>query len=84
MVQEVFTLDTGDAICHSLAFDRLKTPKSLAVGCSDALIKFINIEKEEVTTNLKGHDDAVNSIYINHDNTAIFSCGNDGTIRVWK
>ena len=82
MVQELFTLDTGDAICHSLAFD--KATKSLAVGCSDALIKFINIEKEEVTTNLKGHDDAVNSIYINHDNTAIFSCGNDGTIRVWK
>ena len=82
MVQELFTLDTGDAICHSLAFD--KATKSLAVGCSDAFIKFINIEKEEVTTNLKGHDDAVNSIYINHDNTSIFSCGNDGSIRVWK
>ena len=61
MVQELFTLDTGDAICHSLAFD--KATKSLAVGCSDALIKFINIEKEEVTSNLKGHDDATQHIY---------------------
>jgi len=56
----------------------------LAVGCSDAAIKFINIEKEDITSTLKGHDDAVNSIYINHDNTAIYSTGNDGTIRVWK
>lgn len=82
MVQETFTLDTGDHICHSLAFD--KATKSLAVGCSDNSIKFINIEKADITSNLKGHDGAVNAIYINHDNSALYSTGNDGTIRVWK
>ena len=75
MVQEQFTLDTGDHICHSLAFD--KATKSLAVGCSDISIRFINIDKGDITTSLKGHDAAVNAIYINHDNSALYSAGND-------
>jgi WD40 repeat protein len=44
----------------------------------------INIEKGEITNILKGHDDAVNSLFINQDNSAMYSTGNDGTIRVWK
>jgi WD40 repeat protein len=64
MVQELMTIDTGDCIAHCLAFD--KTSKYLAIGCSDAEIKMVNLEKgNEVTTSLKGHDDAVNGIYIN-------------------
>jgi WD40 repeat protein len=76
------SVDTGDSIAHCLAFD--KSTKSLAVGCSDAEIKMINIEKGEISNTLKGHNDAVTSIYINHDNTALYSTGNDGTIRMWK
>lgn len=82
MVQELLTVDTGDAIAHCLCFD--KSTKSLAVGCSDSFIKMINIEKGEITNILKGHDDAVNALYINQDNTAMYSTGNDGTVRVWK
>lgn len=33
---------------------------------------------------LKGHEDAVNSVIINQDNTALYSASNDGTIRMWK
>ena len=82
MVQELASVDTGDAIAHCLAFD--KTTTSLAVGCSDKLIKIINVEKGEITGQLQGHDDGVNSLYINHDNSALYSAGNDGTVRVWK
>lgn len=57
MVQELMNVDTGDAIAHCLAFD--KSTKSLAVGCSNAEIKIINIEKGEITSSLKGHEDAV-------------------------
>lgn len=57
------TIDTGDAIAHSLCFD--KSSKFLAVGCSDAEIKMINLEKGEISSVLKGHDDAINSLYIN-------------------
>ena len=67
---------------HCLCFD--KSTKSLAVGCSDSFIKMINIEKGEITNILKGHDDAVNSLYINQDNSSMYSTGNDGTVRVWK
>ena len=45
-VQELATIDTGDVIAHSLAFD--KSNKTLAVGCSDAEIKIINVEKGEI------------------------------------
>lgn len=82
MVQELLQVDCGDAIAHTLAFD--KGTKALAVGCSDSEIKVINIEKGAISGVLKGHDDAVNSIYINHDNSAIYSAGNDGTVRIWK
>ena len=63
MVQELLTVDSGDAIAHALCFD--KSTKSIAVGCSDAEIKMINIEKAEVTQHLKGHTDAVTSLYVN-------------------
>ncbi len=82
MVQELMNIDTGDAIAHTLAFD--KGTKSLAVGCSNADIKIINIDKGEISSVLKGHEDAVTQIYINHDNSALYSTSNDGTIRIWK
>uniref|UniRef100_A0A7S3IIS9 Uncharacterized protein n=1 Tax=Strombidium inclinatum TaxID=197538 RepID=A0A7S3IIS9_9SPIT len=82
MVQELFTVDTGNAIAHCLTFD--KSTKMLAVGCSDAEIKMINIEKAELTSSLKGHEDGVTSLYINQDNGSLYSAGNDSTIRIWK
>jgi WD40 repeat protein len=75
-------VDTGDAIALSVAFD--KNSKMVAVGCSDADIKMVNIEKAEVTSHLKAHEDAVNGVVINQDNTTLYSIGSDGTIRVWK
>ena len=63
MVQELLSIDTGDAIAHCLAFD--KDTKSICVGSSDSQIKIINIEKGEIVSTLKGHDDSVNSLYIN-------------------
>lgn len=82
MVQELLTVDTGDFVCHSLCFD--KSTQQIAVGCADHEIKLINIANQEVSGVLKGHDDAVNSVHINHDNSALYSASNDGTIRMWK
>ena len=82
MVQELLTVDVGDTIAHCLAFD--KKTKMLAVGCSDAEIRMINMDKQQITNQLKGHEDAVNSIYVNHDNHYLYSAANDGTIRTWK
>ena len=48
------------------------------------MIKMINIEKGEITAQLKGHEDSVNQLFINQDNSAMYSCGNDGKICVWK
>ncbi len=82
MVQELLSVDTGDSICHCAAFD--KNTKAIAVGCGDAMIKVINIEKGEITSTLKGHEDAVNTLYINQQNNSMYSAGNDGKVCIWR
>jgi WD40 repeat protein len=63
MVQEVLTVDTGDVIAHSCAFD--KNAKIVAVGCSDDNIRTINIEKGEVVSEMKAHANGVNGVIYN-------------------
>ena len=82
MVQEMMQLDTGDAIVHSVCFD--KNSKLVACGCSDNQIKMVNLEKEEVSHVMKAHEDSVNGVIINQDNSTIYSIGSDGTLRTWK
>lgn len=81
--QELWSVDTGDHIAHAIAFDR--ATKTLAVGSNDNEIKLINIQKGELySSTLKGHDEPVTALYFNHDNTALYSASNDGTVRIWK
>lgn len=82
MVQELIQIDTGDAIALSVCFD--KNSKNVAVGCSDAEIKMVSIEKGEISASLKAHEDSVNGVVINQENNALYSIGSDGTIRIWK
>jgi len=63
MVQEVTNIDTGDAIAHVCEFD--KTGKQVAVGCSDGEIKFVNVERNEVTSSIKAHDGSVGDLVFN-------------------
>jgi WD40 repeat protein len=85
MVQELMQVDTGDSIALSVAFDR--NAKYIAVGCSDAEIRIVNMQGDkqgEITNIIKGHEDAVNGVTYNHDNNALYSVSTDGTIRIWK
>lgn len=75
-------IDTGDAIALSVCFD--KNSKLVAVGCSDAEIKMVSIDKGEIVSTLKAHEDSVNGVVFNQDNNALYSIGSDGTIRTWK
>jgi WD40 repeat protein len=78
-------VDTGEAIALSTVFDR--NSKYIAVGCSDAEIRIVNMQGDkqgEITALLKGHNDAVNGLAFNHDNNALYSVSSDGTIRTWK
>ncbi len=75
-------MDTGNAIALSVAFD--KNSKTVWVGGSDAEIRVVSMEKGEIGTTLKGHEDAVNGVTINQDNNTMYSASSDGTIRVWK
>ncbi len=82
MVKEMCQVDTGDAIALSVCFD--KNSKNVAVGCSDAEIKMVNIDKGEIVNVLKAHEDAVNGVVFNQDNNSLYSISSDGTIRTWK
>lgn len=63
MVQEVLSIDTGENIAHSVAFD--KNAKVVAVGCSDGEIRMVNVEKGEVAAELKAHSHSVNGVLFN-------------------
>ena len=67
MVQEVMQVDTGDregkTFAMSTCFD--KNSRVLAVGLSDSDIKIVNIEKGEIVSTLKAHEDSVNGVVIN-------------------
>lgn len=82
MVEEVCSLDTGDAIAHCVDFD--KTGKQLVVGCSDGDVKFINLERNEISNALKAHEGSVSALSVNQDNTTIYTCGGDGIVKAWK
>jgi sperm-associated antigen 16 protein len=86
MVQELMQVDTGDSIALSVAFDR--NAKYIAVGCSDAEIRIVNMQsgdkRGEIVATAKGHEDAVNGVCYNQDNNSLFSVSSDGTIRTWK
>lgn len=82
MVQEILQLDTGDSIAQSCGFD--KTNKQVVVGCSDGLIKVVDLEKGDVASTMKGHEGSVNAVVVNQDNSFVYSAGSDGTLRQWK
>lgn len=65
-----------------MAFD--KNTKNVLVGCSDAEIKVVGMDKGEVSNTLKSHEDAVNGLVVNQDNNCIYSVSSDGSIRIWK
>jgi len=44
----------------------------------------VNVDKAEIVSVLKAHEDAVNGVVFNQDNNALYSIGGDGTIRIWK
>ena len=76
MVQEVLSIDTGENIAHSCAFD--KNAKAVAVGCSDGTVKMIDIEKGDMGAELKAHSHSVNGVLFNQDNNVMYSVGGDG------
>lgn len=54
------------------------------MGCSDAEIKMINVEQGEVAGVLKAHEDSVNGVVINQENSTLYSISSDGTVRTWR
>jgi len=66
MVQEVLSVDTGENIAHSCAFD--KNAAAVAVGGSDGSIRMIDVAKGDLAAELKGHEHSVNGVLFNQDN----------------
>ena len=60
---------------------------TLLVGCVDKIIKFLELNKEEIILSLKGHTEkicTVKKIFIPKYGDCIFSHGFDDNIKLWR
>ena len=83
-IREILAIDLKACNDYKNGLEAIKSINCPTLLIFGELDKMLNIEKGEITYTLKGHADAVTSLYVNQDNSALYSAGNDGTIRMWK
>lgn len=81
-MEQQLTVDCGPYAANHVTFDG--TGRYLAVASDDSTIKVVNI-KQEVVTELTGHEDAVQCVVFDPvTNNFMVSCSSDRTIRYWS
>lgn len=57
--------------------------KQLAIGCSDHLVRIIDLPSLRITHTLKGHTNSVFTLQYSQDGEVLLSAGRDAQIIVW-
>ena len=76
------TIDTGANGNHACAF--IQNNSQLIVGSDDGQIRFFDIISGELLHHFEGHDDAVLSMDVNHDESLLVSASYDGIWKMWN
>ncbi|WP_018344179.1 WD40 repeat domain-containing protein [Cytophaga aurantiaca] len=74
-------LKITDASIRVLAID--PNQKQLAIGCSDHLVRIIDLPSLRITHTLKGHTNSVFTLTYSPDGEVLLSAGRDAHIIVW-
>lgn len=83
MVKEVHSYDCGMASANCATFDASGT--IAYIGSEDSTIKVYNVVSGEKETELKGHEDSVNALYVDSTKDGfMFSASSDCTFRIWQ
>lgn len=78
MVKEVHSFDCGLASAQCAIFDG--SNQHIYIGSEDATIKVYNVNSGEKEAELKGHEDSVNALVLDHSKDAfMFSASSDCT-----
>lgn len=72
-------LEEGSIWCIDISND----DTYLYSGGQGGNIKKFNLSTFDQEEVLKGHENEVNHVYLSKDNTALYSCSDDKTVRVW-
>jgi len=81
MVAERMTLQKGQHPINKCEFDR--SGNVLAAASDDGTVKVFNLE-QDTCTELRGHEDAVQSVMFDHNGKYLISGGSDCTFRIWN
>eukprot|EP00741_Cyanophora_paradoxa_P020974 tig00021319_g20248.t1 len=82
MVQERGQFQTSVHPANKCAFDR--SGHVLAVACDDAIIRIYNMLQNRLVQELKGHEDAVQSVVFDPFGKYLLSSGSDCSFRMWS
>lgn len=85
MIAESGSIDAGPHPANEIAFDR--SGSVLAVASEDGSVKVLSCaskDKVEIAADLKGHEDAVQSVLFDPTGKYLVSGGSDCTFRIWE
>lgn len=82
MVAERNTFQSTPHPLNRLCFDRSAT--RLAAASDDATVKIFDAENSNVVAELRGHEDAVQSVIFSPQDDFIVSAASDCTFRIWS
>lgn len=82
MVAELGTIDIGQHPINKLSLDR--GAKKLLAASDDGTIKVVDVLHFNKTSELVGHDTAVQCVSISPNDNFVVSGASDATFRIWS
>ena len=83
MVKEICSFDSGLTSANCAIFD--KSGANVFVASEDSTIKIFSLEQKQKVGELKGHEDAVLDLTLDHGNeNYLVSAGGDCSFRIWQ
>ena len=81
-MDEKGALSSGQHPLNKVAFDR--SGSTLAAASDDGTVKIFNCEEMTTVAELRGHEDAVQSVAWDLEGKFLVSAGSDCTFRIWS
>ena len=82
MVAELGTIDIGQHPINKLSLDR--GAKKVLAASDDGTIKVVDVQRFTKTSELAGHDTAIQCVSISPNDNFVVSGSSDATFKIWS